>query len=152
MLSHLSIRMKLYNINSINAIPDFPFPQVRGYFCSYTSEKWQKKSHTRRKAKSCTSIQKKVEQRERRRLLPDEHGESYVPLLKTEVEQAAGKAESRKIRTRKGWGTSDTLRHTSKCVGTFLVFIGFRERLPVFLTHFHFSKCVRNRLPSHTPR
>ena len=32
MLSHLSIQLILYSVNSINAIPDIPFPQFRGLF------------------------------------------------------------------------------------------------------------------------
>lgn len=32
MLSHLSIQMTLYSVNSINAIPDITFPQFRGLF------------------------------------------------------------------------------------------------------------------------
>lgn len=32
MLSHLSIQMILYSVNSINAIPDITFPQFRGLF------------------------------------------------------------------------------------------------------------------------
>ena len=31
-LSHLSIQMTLYSVNSINAIPDITFPQFRGLF------------------------------------------------------------------------------------------------------------------------
>ena len=31
-LSHLSIQLVLYSVNSINAIPDIPSPQVRGLF------------------------------------------------------------------------------------------------------------------------
>ena len=39
MLSHLSIQMTLYSVNSINAIPDITFPQFRGLFRSYMSGK-----------------------------------------------------------------------------------------------------------------
>lgn len=106
MLSHLSIQLVLYSVNSINAIPDIPSPQVRGLFPLVYERKTSEKNI---RALMFRCFVQKVEQVEHPPLLPDKHGEYYVPLSDWKVERATKKLKAKEGPYTAGEGTSDTL-------------------------------------------
>ena len=106
MLSHLSIQLVLYSVNSINAIPDIPSPQVRGLFPLIYERKSPEKILRAPMFHYCV---RKVEQVEHPPLLPDKHEEYYVPLSDWKVERATKKLKAKEGPYTAGEGTSDTL-------------------------------------------
>lgn len=103
MLSHLSIQLVLYSVNSINAIPDIPSPQVRGLFPLVYERKTSEKNF---RALMFRCFVQKVEHPP---LLPDKHEEYYVPLSDWKVERATKKLKAEEGPYTAGEGTSDTL-------------------------------------------
>ena len=103
MLSHLSIQLVLYSVNSINAIPDIPYPQVRGLFPLIYERKTSEKNF---RALMFRCFVRKVEHSP---LLPDKHEEHCVPLSDWKVERATKKLKAKEGPYTAGEGSSDTL-------------------------------------------
>ena len=106
MLSHLSIQLILYSVNSINAIPDIPFSQVIGLFPLIYERKSPEKILRAPMFRCCAQ---KVEQVEHPPLLPDKRGKYRVPLSDWKVEQPAEKTKAEEGPYTAGEGSSDTL-------------------------------------------
>lgn len=145
-LSHLSIQLVLYSVNSINAIPDIPSPQVRGLFPLIYERKSPEKIL---RALMFRCFVQKVEQVEHPPLLPDKHEEYYVPLSDWKVEQATRSQKQKKGRTRQEREPLthfDTLRSVSKISRIHRpprAIARFSDTLPFFIVCRYFRRIYR---------
>ena len=138
--------MVLYSVNSINAIPDIPSPQVRGLFPLIYERKSSEKNF---RALMFRCFVQKVEQVEHPPLLPDKHEEYYVPLSDWKVEQATRSQKQKKGRTRQEreplthFDTLRSVSEISRIHGLPRAIARFSDTLPFFIVCRYFLRIYR---------
>ena len=145
-LSHLSIQLVLYSVNSINAIPDIPSPQVRGLFPLV----YERKTSEKNSARSCSAASfEKWNQWNIRLYSPINTGKSTFHFLIQKVEQATRSQKQKKGRTRQEREPLthfDTLRSVSEISRIHRpprAIARFPDTLPFFIVCRYFRRIYR---------